>query len=98
MVDKLLYICFQADLLLSYGYEDDIKAFAAHVPRSCQCLLMSATSRLLSTLPSQAVFFSACRLMCSWRLSVARLCFNLMAVCPFIYSFTYLFLHMLLYP
>ncbi|KAL0543167.1 hypothetical protein IC582_018256 [Cucumis melo] len=34
----------EADLLLSYGYEDDIKAFAAHVPRSCQCLLMSATS------------------------------------------------------
>ncbi|GMY11966.1 DEAD-box ATP-dependent RNA helicase 16 [Fagus crenata] len=34
----------EADLLLSYGYEDDIKAFAAHVPRHCQCLLMSATS------------------------------------------------------
>ncbi|KAJ7944558.1 DEAD-box ATP-dependent RNA helicase [Quillaja saponaria] len=34
----------EADLLLSYGYENDIKAFTAHVPRSCQCLLMSATS------------------------------------------------------
>ncbi|XP_054777426.1 DEAD-box ATP-dependent RNA helicase 16 [Prosopis cineraria] len=34
----------EADLLLSYGYENDIKAFSAHVPRSCQCLLMSATS------------------------------------------------------
>lgn len=34
----------EADLLLSYGYEDDIKAFTAHVPRRCQCLLMSATS------------------------------------------------------
>ncbi|KAG6701151.1 hypothetical protein I3842_08G150900 [Carya illinoinensis] len=34
----------EADLLLSYGYEDDIKAFTAHIPRRCQCLLMSATS------------------------------------------------------
>lgn len=38
-------IMFQADLLLSYGYENDIKALTPHVPRSCQCLLMSATSR-----------------------------------------------------
>lgn len=37
--------CRQADLLLSYGYEDDIKSLTAHVPRRCQCLLMSATSR-----------------------------------------------------
>ncbi|XP_020963714.1 DEAD-box ATP-dependent RNA helicase 16 isoform X2 [Arachis ipaensis] len=34
----------EADLLLSYGYENDIKSFTPHVPRSCQCLLMSATS------------------------------------------------------
>ncbi|KAA8546609.1 hypothetical protein F0562_002652 [Nyssa sinensis] len=34
----------EADLLLSYGYEDDLKALTAHVPRGCQCLLMSATS------------------------------------------------------
>ncbi|XP_061338050.1 DEAD-box ATP-dependent RNA helicase 16 [Gastrolobium bilobum] len=34
----------EADLLLSYGYENDIKAFTLHIPRSCQCLLMSATS------------------------------------------------------
>ncbi|KAK6151125.1 hypothetical protein DH2020_016057 [Rehmannia glutinosa] len=34
----------EADLLLSYGYEDDIKALSAHVPKRCQCLLMSATS------------------------------------------------------
>ncbi|KAF5749691.1 DEAD-box ATP-dependent RNA helicase 16-like [Tripterygium wilfordii] len=34
----------EADLLLSYGYEDDLKAFTAVVPRHCQCLLMSATS------------------------------------------------------
>ncbi|KAK2403106.1 DEAD-box ATP-dependent RNA helicase [Trifolium repens] len=34
----------EADLLLSYGYENDIKALTPHIPRSCQCLLMSATS------------------------------------------------------
>ncbi|KAG9140909.1 hypothetical protein Leryth_010435 [Lithospermum erythrorhizon] len=34
----------EADLLLSYGYEDDIKSLSAHVPRRCQCILMSATS------------------------------------------------------
>ncbi|KAE8010404.1 hypothetical protein FH972_006775 [Carpinus fangiana] len=34
----------EADLLLSYGYEDDIKALTAHIPKRCQCLLMSATS------------------------------------------------------
>ncbi|CAM6090316.1 unnamed protein product [Calypogeia fissa] len=34
----------EADLLLSYGYEDDIRKLAPHVPRRCQCLLMSATS------------------------------------------------------
>ncbi|WOK92252.1 hypothetical protein Cni_G00943 [Canna indica] len=34
----------EADLLLSYGYEDDLKSLATHVPRRCQCLLMSATS------------------------------------------------------
>ncbi|XXG48879.1 hypothetical protein AAC387_Pa02g3206 [Persea americana] len=34
----------EADLLLSYGYEEDLKALIPHVPRRCQCLLMSATS------------------------------------------------------
>lgn len=34
----------EADLLLSYGYEEDLRALAPQVPRSCQCLLMSATS------------------------------------------------------
>ncbi|XP_042030269.1 DEAD-box ATP-dependent RNA helicase 16-like [Salvia splendens] len=34
----------EADLLLSYKYEDDIKALKAYVPKSCQCLLMSATA------------------------------------------------------
>lgn len=38
-------LCPQADLLLSYGYEDDLKSLTAHIPRRCQCLLMSATSR-----------------------------------------------------
>ena len=45
LVTWLIFSCFQADLLLSYGYENDIKSFTPHVPRSCQCLLMSATSR-----------------------------------------------------
>ncbi|XP_065867435.1 DEAD-box ATP-dependent RNA helicase 16 isoform X2 [Euphorbia lathyris] len=34
----------EADLLLSFGYEDDIRALSALLPRRCQCLLMSATS------------------------------------------------------
>lgn len=34
----------EADLLLSYGYEDDVAALAPQIPRSCQCMLMSATS------------------------------------------------------
>ncbi|XP_042490530.1 DEAD-box ATP-dependent RNA helicase 16-like [Macadamia integrifolia] len=34
----------EADLLLSYGYEDDLKALTPHIPRRCQSLLMSATS------------------------------------------------------
>ncbi|GFR43951.1 hypothetical protein Agub_g5092, partial [Astrephomene gubernaculifera] len=33
----------EADLLLSYGYEEDIQLLAPEVPRSCQCILMSAT-------------------------------------------------------
>jgi len=35
----------QADLLLSYRCEDDLKALIPHIPRSCQSILMSATSR-----------------------------------------------------
>ncbi|PKI59416.1 hypothetical protein CRG98_020175 [Punica granatum] len=38
----------EADLLLSYGYEDDLRALTAHIPRHCQCLLMSASSRYIS--------------------------------------------------
>ncbi|KAK9929282.1 hypothetical protein M0R45_026386 [Rubus argutus] len=34
----------EADLLLSYGYEEDIKALTPHIPKRCQSLLMSATS------------------------------------------------------
>lgn len=34
----------EADLLLSYGYEDDLRVLAPAVPRSCQCVLMSATT------------------------------------------------------
>ncbi|KAJ8444101.1 hypothetical protein Cgig2_025102 [Carnegiea gigantea] len=39
-----VYDSVDGNLLLSYGYEDDLRALTAHVPRSCQCLLMSATS------------------------------------------------------
>ncbi|KAJ0252146.1 DEAD-box ATP-dependent RNA helicase 16 [Hirschfeldia incana] len=34
----------EADLLLSYGYEDNLRAVTSIVPRRCQCLLMSATT------------------------------------------------------
>eukprot|EP00793_Prasinoderma_coloniale_P000302 PRCOL_00005286-RA len=34
----------EADLLLSYGYEEDITLLADAVSRSCQCLLVSATT------------------------------------------------------
>lgn len=33
----------EADLLLSYGYEEDLQLISQLVPRSCQCMLMSAT-------------------------------------------------------
>ncbi|KAJ3672819.1 hypothetical protein LUZ60_006193 [Juncus effusus] len=39
-----ILILDEADLLLSYGYENDLKALMPHVSRSCQCILMSATS------------------------------------------------------
>ena len=34
----------EADLLFSYGYEEDLRSLAVHIPRRCQCLLMSATA------------------------------------------------------
>jgi hypothetical protein len=39
-----MVILDEADLLLSYGYSEDLQALAVHIPRSAQCLLMSATS------------------------------------------------------
>jgi ATP-dependent RNA helicase DDX56/DBP9 len=33
----------EADLVLSFGYRDDIKAITAHLPKICQGFLMSAT-------------------------------------------------------
>ncbi|KAK6923177.1 Helicase, C-terminal [Dillenia turbinata] len=36
----------EADLLLSYGYEDDLKALTRYVPRRCQCLLISDVDKL----------------------------------------------------
>ncbi|OEL21438.1 DEAD-box ATP-dependent RNA helicase 16 [Dichanthelium oligosanthes] len=43
-VTNPLMISSQADLLLSYRCEDDLKALIPHIPRSCQSILMSATS------------------------------------------------------
>ncbi|KAJ0683913.1 putative RNA helicase [Helianthus annuus] len=34
----------EADLLFTYGYEKNLKDLKAHIPKRCQCLLMSATS------------------------------------------------------
>ncbi|XWS45105.1 hypothetical protein CRYUN_Cryun15aG0108000 [Craigia yunnanensis] len=34
----------EADLLLQFGFGDDLKALTPVIPRHCQCLLMSATS------------------------------------------------------
>ncbi|CAN6315412.1 unnamed protein product [Urochloa humidicola] len=39
-----MMILDEADLLLSYRCEDDLKALIPHIPRSCQSILMSATS------------------------------------------------------
>ncbi|XP_020591547.1 DEAD-box ATP-dependent RNA helicase 16 [Phalaenopsis equestris] len=39
-----MLILDEADLLLSHGYEDDLKNLVPHIPRRCQCLLISATS------------------------------------------------------
>ncbi|GMH40697.1 hypothetical protein BSKO_08601 [Bryopsis sp. KO-2023] len=33
----------EADLLMSYGYKKDISTLAPKIPRSCQCVLVSAT-------------------------------------------------------
>eukprot|EP00890_Picochlorum_soloecismus_P003951 jgi/Picsp_1/4557/NSC_01927-R1_dead-box atp-dependent rna helicase 16-like len=41
-------LCFlaldEADLLFSYGYEEDMGVIAPCIPRSCQCMLTSATT------------------------------------------------------
>ncbi|CAN8229374.1 unnamed protein product [Cochlearia groenlandica] len=34
----------EADLLLSYGYEDNLRSVTSIIPRRCQCLLISATT------------------------------------------------------
>lgn len=34
----------EADLLLSYGYQDDLQSLVPLVPKSCQTVLMSATT------------------------------------------------------
>ncbi|KAH9610992.1 hypothetical protein KSS87_001013 [Heliosperma pusillum] len=40
-----MLILDEANFLLSQGYEDDLRGFIGYVPRRCQCLMMSATSR-----------------------------------------------------
>lgn len=43
-LDQLKHLVIdEADLVLSYGYEDDIKALEKAVPRGVQTMLMSAT-------------------------------------------------------
>jgi ATP-dependent RNA helicase DDX56/DBP9 len=34
----------EADLILSYGYEEDMSVISPSIPRSCQCVLTSATT------------------------------------------------------
>ena len=43
LVDLIHLVVDEADLVLSYGYEDDMKNIAAAVPRGIQTFLMSAT-------------------------------------------------------
>mmetsp|Transcript_12445 Transcript_12445/g.44765 ORF Transcript_12445/g.44765 Transcript_12445/m.44765 type:complete len:625 (+) Transcript_12445:108-1982(+) len=38
------FVLDEADLLLSFGYEDDIRCIADATERGCQCMLVSATS------------------------------------------------------
>lgn len=42
--DLQVLVLDEADLLLSYGYEGDLQALQPLVPRSAQCMLMSATT------------------------------------------------------
>ena len=43
--ENLLFLVLdEADLLLSYGYEDDMNVISPCIPRSCQCMLTSATT------------------------------------------------------
>ncbi|KAI3500284.1 hypothetical protein L1887_36103 [Cichorium endivia] len=39
-----ILILDEADLLFTYGYEKNLKDLKTHIPKKCQCLLMSATS------------------------------------------------------
>uniref|UniRef100_A0A1J3JP14 RNA helicase n=1 Tax=Noccaea caerulescens TaxID=107243 RepID=A0A1J3JP14_NOCCA len=45
ITDSLEFLVLdEADLLLSYGYEDNLRSVTSKIPRRCQCLLMSATT------------------------------------------------------
>ncbi|DBB15417.1 TPA: hypothetical protein ACH3X3_003648 [Trebouxia sp. C0006] len=39
-----MFVLDEADLLLLHEYEGDLQAIAPQIPRTCQCLLMSATT------------------------------------------------------
>lgn len=41
--DLVMLVIDEADLILSYGYNVDLKFIAPRVPRSCQCMMTSAT-------------------------------------------------------
>ena len=49
-----LLVLDEADLLLSYGYQEDIRRIAEVVQRGCQCMLLSATFK--EDLPSFGAF------------------------------------------
>jgi superfamily II DNA/RNA helicase len=40
----------EADLVLSYGYEDDLRTIIKYIPKICQAFLMSATLSPVSTI------------------------------------------------
>ncbi len=43
-----MFIIDEADLVLSFGYEDDIKKIVQYLPKICQGMLMSATLSAVS--------------------------------------------------
>jgi ATP-dependent RNA helicase DDX56/DBP9 len=50
------FVIDEADLVLSFGYEDDIKSIMTHMPRAYQSFLMSATLTEVRVSPSAWVY------------------------------------------